>query len=176
MVWPEGAVSKISKSKRLLASAIKSAIRSSSAASIVPGEWRASSSCRSTSLYILGATRDFMLILTVAMWLSATASGSISRPERLGPREVSSFPIRVSKTSPSECAGSVETSSVVRPDSAAISPRAPAVVVFPTPPFPPTKMMRLSKSLSTVCYDSCAMGAYRPCPAPEPARRTLNNI
>ena len=49
----------------------------------------------------------------------------------------------LSKTSPSECAGSVETSSVARPASAAISASAPAVVVLPTPPFPPTKMMRL---------------------------------
>ena len=149
MVWPDGAVSKISKSKRLLASAMRSAMRSRRAASMVPGLWRARSSCRSISRYILGATSDFMLILTVSMCCSASASGSISRPERFAAREVSWLPIRVSKTSPRECAGSVETISVLRPDSAAIKASALADVVLPTPPFPPTKTMRRSKILST---------------------------
>eukprot|EP00967_Tisochrysis_lutea_P013057 scaffold14543_cov30-Tisochrysis_lutea.AAC.4 len=44
--------------------------------------------------------------------------------------------------SPRECAGSVETMSVRRPASAHRTAIALDVVVFPTPPLPPTKMRR----------------------------------
>ena len=43
---------------------------------------------------------------------------------------------RASSTSPSECAGSVETASTRRPAAAAATARAAAHVVLPTPPFP----------------------------------------
>ena len=47
---------------------------------------------------------------------------------------------RTPSTSPSECAGSVDTTRTRRPAAAAATARAAAQVVLPTPPLPPKKM------------------------------------
>ncbi|ESS07569.1 MAG: hypothetical protein A07HB70_00110 [uncultured archaeon A07HB70] len=67
------------------------------------------------------------------------ASGSISAPNSGAPSRTrsGSGPIGVSSVSDSECAGSVETTSVGVPASALASAVAAAQVVLPTPPFPP---------------------------------------
>src|SRR5258706_9645570 len=74
---------------------------------------------------------------------AASASSSTARrlPRRTGigrGRGPSDRP----KASPRECAGSVETASTRRPDSARATAAAAEHVVFPTPPLPPKKRKR----------------------------------
>src|SRR5207245_1969681 len=69
---------------------------------------------------------------------AASASSSAARrlPRRLGRRR-GRGPSGLEKASPSEWAGSVETTSTLRPLSARRRAAAAAHVVFPTPPLPP---------------------------------------
>ena len=71
-------------------------------------------------------------------------SGSISKPyspftPSMG---VGSVPISQSNESEVECAGSLETSRTLKPQSARCTAVAVEVVVFPTPPFPPNSNKR----------------------------------
>mmetsp|Transcript_60411 Transcript_60411/g.124237 ORF Transcript_60411/g.124237 Transcript_60411/m.124237 type:complete len:210 (+) Transcript_60411:459-1088(+) len=75
---------------------------------------------------------------------SATASWrSTSNAYRLPPCSATGVTLpperSVIKASPKECAGSVESTSVRSPSSANFTAMAALVLVFPTPPFPPTK-------------------------------------
>mmetsp|Transcript_706 Transcript_706/g.2132 ORF Transcript_706/g.2132 Transcript_706/m.2132 type:complete len:332 (+) Transcript_706:145-1140(+) len=68
---------------------------------------------------------------------SASTSSAASRP--MGASTSMTCPpcIAASSASPSECAGSVDTTIVSKPASAHATPSAAATVVFPTPPLPP---------------------------------------
>src|SRR5204862_3583035 len=59
---------------------------------------------------------------------------------------------RAASTSPSECAGSVETASTWRPPPAPVTARAAAHVVLPTPPLP-AKNVNLTLSFFLVSFD-----------------------
>jgi hypothetical protein len=99
-----------------------------------------------------------------------SSSGNLCRPQ---PRQAESRPARPARTaaspgpstrtgapaasrnwlpsanaSPSECAGSVETTSTRSPASASRTASAAEVDVFPTPPLPPTKTNRGPFALS----------------------------
>jgi len=59
--------------------------------------------------------------------------------------------------SPSECAGSVETTSVLNPARAVWRATAADVEVLPTPPFPPTRTNRGLASSASRSLDSGAV-------------------
>mmetsp|Transcript_63444 Transcript_63444/g.138154 ORF Transcript_63444/g.138154 Transcript_63444/m.138154 type:complete len:258 (+) Transcript_63444:723-1496(+) len=92
---------------------------------------------------------------------STTLVGSISKACREPPGDTSSpsslmgtgSPVRLHpRASPSEWAGSVDTTSVLWPDAAQRTAKEAAVVVFPTPPLPPTKRKRRSPSASRIVW------------------------
>mmetsp|Transcript_46142 Transcript_46142/g.144733 ORF Transcript_46142/g.144733 Transcript_46142/m.144733 type:complete len:225 (+) Transcript_46142:1867-2541(+) len=101
---------------------------------------------------MLSTSSDPFRLLMTALNSSIASFRSTSRAYRLPPCSATgvTFPLdrSVMSASPSECAGSVEITSVLSPSSASFTANAALVLVFPTPPFPPT-MMYLLPLLST---------------------------
>ena len=73
---------------------------------------------------------------TASQWRSISSCAWTSCPNRFGPTSVGSDPSGVSRESESECAGSVESTTVRSPAAAQRRAVAAATLVLPTPPLP----------------------------------------
>mmetsp|Transcript_3238 Transcript_3238/g.10731 ORF Transcript_3238/g.10731 Transcript_3238/m.10731 type:complete len:382 (+) Transcript_3238:85-1230(+) len=182
-VWPVGAVSMTMRSKRtpMAPSSRRLTTFASATSSSTPGGKVSSTSAKSASpsspAMLSMSPRDPPSVAaasaprrrTVSWKRRAAASGSTSMAQSrrwLASSTAVGVPSdtlrRMPSTSPRECAGSVDTMSVLWPASAALSASAAALLVFPTPPFPPTTTKRqLFVPASTIWPWAPASGGAR---------------
>mmetsp|Transcript_14405 Transcript_14405/g.43641 ORF Transcript_14405/g.43641 Transcript_14405/m.43641 type:complete len:245 (+) Transcript_14405:534-1268(+) len=140
-VWPVGAVSSTTRSRSGSRSNVRTFSKATS--SSTPGGGVSSASAKDArpsvvaSVASLDSTASFRISLASAAAASASISSTSSPGKAVtGVRVPNGWPVRP-RASPRECAGSVETTHVLNPASAAATAIVAAVVDLPTPPFPP---------------------------------------
>mmetsp|Transcript_87135 Transcript_87135/g.130700 ORF Transcript_87135/g.130700 Transcript_87135/m.130700 type:complete len:460 (-) Transcript_87135:949-2328(-) len=152
-VWPVGAVSTTMRWKSpflAMSSTFPSATTSS-----MPGGGFSRRSANSSKpifdanspslLFMLETPRSFSLNSSNAFSVSTSIANRLPSVPSTIAGEPESFMLR---QSPRECAGSVEMRRVLTPSSASFTPSALLVLVFPTPPFPPTNTNCTSLAVS----------------------------
>mmetsp|Transcript_36418 Transcript_36418/g.73506 ORF Transcript_36418/g.73506 Transcript_36418/m.73506 type:complete len:230 (-) Transcript_36418:177-866(-) len=153
MVWPVGAVSITILSNWIVSPmAVLASPSSTSDITLLRATSSSAPGGATSKISVISDSPSFAAMLSASLPFSpsstrrnsATASSrSTSSAYRFPPCSATGVTLPPERSaisaSPRECAGSVEITSVRRPSSANLIAIAALVLVFPTPPFPPTK-------------------------------------